>query len=282
MDLAAHCEDVLPMSTWKPIDPGAATQLSDARRQLHHAVQLATAFGISYLPKKPDDSHTNLEWIESDAALASNSLYGHRVAVRVSDLTLLVGAEALPLRFNTMEGAAEWARQVLKRAGLDGSRYTLARHYEIPSHPVGAGARFDAGDEDLEQLAAWYSDAAAELEELKSRDSRASDVRCWPHHFDIATLIVPSEGKSVGAGLEPGDNYYDEPYFYVNMYPAPDADALPDSIEGDGMWHRKEWIGAVLPGSRVASDPSAQKSQVDRFLHSSVDIAIRLVTHRST
>jgi hypothetical protein len=266
------------MPTWKPIDPAAATRLSDARRQLHHAAQLATAFGISYLPKKPDDSHTNLEWIESEGALASNALYGHRIAVRISDLSLVIGAESLLLRGTTMEGAAEWARQVLSRAGLDGSHYTLARHYEIPSHPVATGAKFDASDDDLHQLAAWYSNAAAQLEELRSRDARASDVRCWPHHFDIATLIVPSGGKSVGVGMEPGDNYYDEPYFYVNMYPSPSAGELPESVEGEGAWHTTEWIGAVLRGSHLTRDATSQKSQVDRFIQSSVDTAIRLVT----
>src|SRR4029079_7803840 len=108
-------------------------------------------------------------------------------------------------------------------------------------------------------------------------DSQASDVRCWPHHFDIATLITPAEGKSVGVGLEPGDNYYDEPYFYVNMLPAPDAKALPDSLEGDGVWHTQEWIGAVLPVSRITSDSQSQESQVQRFLRSAIDTAKRAV-----
>src|SRR4051812_30076366 len=45
--------------------PETATRLSDARRQLHHAAQFATAAGISYLPARPDDSHTNLEWLPS-------------------------------------------------------------------------------------------------------------------------------------------------------------------------------------------------------------------------
>ena len=69
------------MTTWKPLDTSAGARLSDARRQLHHAAQLATAFGISYLPKKPDDSHTNLEWIESNSALASNPLGENRIAM---------------------------------------------------------------------------------------------------------------------------------------------------------------------------------------------------------
>jgi hypothetical protein len=109
-------------------------------------------------------------------------------------------------------------------------------------------------------------------------DTRASEVRSWPHHFDIATLIVPAEGKSIGVGLEPGDQYYDEPYFYVNMYPLPQASSLPDSLDGNGIWHTTEWIGAVLPASRIEPIASEQGQQVDRFLRSAVDTANRIVT----
>ena len=266
------------MARWKSVNPGAAKRLSDARKQLHHAAHLATAFGISYLPKKPDDSHTNLEWIESQQSLASNSLERKRISIRVPDLTIFVEDESLALRGNTLDEAAEWVRRVLDDRGLNGSKYTLKRHYEIPTHPVAKGARFDARDDDLDQLASWYSNAARELEAIRASDSHASEVRCWPHHFDIATLITPAEGKSVGVGLEPGDHYYDEPYFYVNIHPAPDAKSLPDSLDGSGMWHTKEWIGAVLPGSMLTSDAQSQQSQVQRFLQSAIDTAKRIVT----
>src|SRR6186997_821985 len=73
------------------LNPEIATDLSDARRQLHHAAQLATAAGISYLPAAADDSHTNLEWLDVSGMLASNvipSTKPFRVAVRAADLTL--------------------------------------------------------------------------------------------------------------------------------------------------------------------------------------------------
>ena len=266
------------MSDWNPLDPEGARRLSDARRQLHHAAQLATAFGLSYLEKKPDDSHTNLEWIEPDNALASNALGQNRIAVRVPDLTLTIGSNSFALRGNTIEGAGEWARTTLTGSGLDGARYTLKRHYEIPDHPVASGAKFDASDNDLRQLSGWYSNAVSAFEKVRARDPKASEVRCWPHHFDIATLIVPAEGKSVGVGMEPGDTYYDEPYFYVNMYPSPGADELPEPPDGGGMWHTREWIGAVLPASQVRANASEQQSQVDQFLQSAINTAKRIVT----
>ena len=266
------------MAMWKTLDPNAAKALSNARIQLHQAAQLAAAFGISYLPKKSDDSHTNLEWIERDSTLASSARDGRRIALRVPDLRLLIGSSSLPLNGRTISGAAQWIRQTLDSLGMEGSQYTLACHYEIPSHPVESGRTFDARQEDLEQLALWYSNAAAQFEMIRSNDSRASNVRCWPHHFDIATLITPSKGKSIGVGMEPGDKYYDEPYFYVNMNPLPPADSLADSLEGGGVWHTKEWVGAVLPGSRLTENRHAQQLQVERFLQSAIDTAKRILT----
>lgn len=268
--------DVIPIMQWKPIDPAAAPDLSDAKRQLHHAAQLATAFAISYLAHKPDDSHTNLEWIESAGGFASNSLNGTRVLIVARDLTLEIGHEHFALVGKSLSEAVEWMREKLSAAGLDGARLTLARHYEIPAHAVADGAKFDANPGDLQQLSNIISNAAAVLGDISSSNSNASDVRCWPHHFDIATLLTFPGGKSVGAGMEPGDKYYDEPYFYVNMHPSPPAGGLPDLLRGGGQWHTREWIGAVLPSSRITDDPAAQEMQVREFLSSAIETGTRL------
>src|SRR5207247_497257 len=124
----------------------------------------------------------------------------------------------------------------------------------------------------FEELAGWYGNAAVVLETLRAATPTASEVRCWPHHFDLATLITVAPGQSVGVGMEPGDQYYAEPYFYVNMHPAPDARALPP-LHGHGTWHTHEWIGAVLPASRLAA--SGQRSQIERFTGSAVAVGVK-------
>ena len=104
-------------------------------------------------------------------------------------------------------------------------------------------------------------------------------MRCWPHHFDIATLTTVSPDRTVGVGLEPGDVYYDEPYFYVNMRPVPPVDALTATLAGGGIWHTHEWIGAVLPGSHLAAGSTRRelREQVDAFLDSAVAACRALV-----
>jgi hypothetical protein len=257
------------------LTPETAKQLSDARRQLHHAAQLATAAGISYLPAQPDDSHTNLEWLAPLGMLASNvvpSTRPFRLAVRATDLTLAVlDASNTPiatssLHGQTMNGAAAWIKDRLREIGTDPSRFTLRRHYEVPHHAVDDGAAFDTSNSAaFAQLSAWYSIAADVLASL--RGPNVSDVRCWPHHFDIAILITLAVDETVGVGMEPGDVYYDEPYFYVNH--SPSLSKAPESaLGGHGSWHTREWIGAVLPVSRLSAETAL--GDVRAFLDSAI------------
>lgn len=264
---------------WHAADPATSRSLADARLQLHYAAQFAAALGISYLPAAADDSHTNLEWRADLRAIASRGVHGPlgtvTVAVRVPTLTILVlrngeEAAAIPLRGRTIVSATEWVVQAIATEGLEPGRYTLRRHFELPGHAVATGAPFDAKPAALDQLARWLGNAADILGAHAARLEGASEVRLWPHHFDIATLISLAGGASTGAGLAMGDQYYAEPYFYVNAYPAPERSRLPLPLSGSGLWHTHEWTGAVLPVSRITADPSLQAEQADAFLDSAL------------
>jgi hypothetical protein len=268
-------------AAWKPVNPEAATRLSDARRQLHHAVQIASAFGNSYLEKRDDDSQSNLGWVEIDGALASNEVNGTSVAVRVADLTLLIGEQSYEMLGKTITEAADWLRDQLQSTGFDTSRFTLERTYEIPEHPVGNGESFSARSHDLQSLGKWFWNAVPHLEKVRSQNDGASDVRCWPHHFDIATLISLDADKTVGAGMEPGDIYYDQPYFYVNANPPPWGSELPQTLKGHGEWHTQEWLGVVLPASNPTNDITDQEQQVADYFASAVPACRALLREQS-
>lgn len=283
---AASSGNDASMGAWRPLRTEAAASLVDTRLQLHHAAQLATALGISYLPKQADDSHTNLMWLDALSALVSNAVPGNdeiRLGVSLAQFALVLlvndGPRAnLALDGRTITEAVDWIREHLATFGLDPARYTLAKHYTIPEHAVDSGAPFNASNaEQFDQLAAWYSDASIVLEEFVARMPHAAPVRCWPHHFDIATVIEFAPGKTVSLGMEPGDVYYNEPYYYASAYPRPRSDLARPPLAGDGCWHTHEWIGAVLRASDIG--PSEQRGQIEAFVDSALTATTELLAN---
>lgn len=74
-------------------------------------------------------------------------------------------------------------------------------------------------------------------------------------------------GRTIGAGLSPGDGSYDEPYFYVTPWPYPKGKEFPRLPSGH--WHAEFWTGAVLTASELAGaeDP---KARAEAFLRAAV------------
>lgn len=76
-------------------------------------------------------------------------------------------------------------------------------------------------------------------------------------------------GRTIGAGLSPGDGSYDEPYFYVTPWPYPKGKAFPALPAGH--WHTEFWTGAVLTGSELAAAGGYPKDVVRAFLAAAVE-----------
>jgi hypothetical protein len=207
--------------------------LTDARLQLHWAAQVAATPGRTLSPPRADDSQTSFRW--AGAALVQEDEF--RAGLRMRDLVLLLGDREVPLDGRTIDDAFAWLA-----AQLPG----LRKQFDdpLPGHPVAEGAPFSRRDaEAFEELSRYYGEAARLLKAIHD------DVRCWPHHFDIATLLEFDGGKSIGAGLSPGDESCDEPYWYVNHSPRTSHRNFPP-LAGGGTWHTEGWLGAILPASR--------------------------------
>jgi hypothetical protein len=113
---------------------------------------------------------------------------------------------------------------------------------------------------------------------IVARRLDAPPVRCWPHHFDLDTLVTVAPGRTTGVGFAPGDDSYDEPYFYVSIYPAPDVGRLP-VLPSIGHWHTKNFTAAVATAQRIlqADDPGAD---VAAFLRAATDATIAALKGR--
>jgi len=278
---------------WSSLGRVAPKRLMEPRLLLHHAGQLAAAPGASLLPPSPDDSHPNLGWDEERQALAGRPIESAgsvRAALRPRDLSLLVldGAgkilEAIALPGRTLTDALQDLQSAIERAGEGSIEAALALPgYELPHHPVVDGAPFPVASEMQEawsELAGWFAGGHAVLSRLRSREPGASEVRCWPHHFDIATLIVRATGEdgsptqTVGAGLSPGDDSYGEPYWYVSPWPYPGSGELPP-LEGGGHWHREGFTAAILPASRLI-EASDRAGAIESYFASAIAASARI------
>jgi hypothetical protein len=268
---------------WRPLGSVVPVSLVDARLQGHHATQIIVSAAISYLPRRDDDSHTNLEWLPTHGVLATNVLDAKRslrLGLRLDGLELCAleaGHErsAFPLDGKTLPDALVWLSNTLMSADLDPARLTTEKHYRIPSHPVEAGAPYRLGDGTaLRELAHAYHDAWLVTSAVRDRTPGAAEPRCWPHHFDLATLVTLQKGsdattRTIGVGLSPGDESYAEPYFYVTPYPHPPIDTLGRLVSG--RWHTSGWVGAVLTLTELVNGGEAgQRERALAFVDAAV------------
>jgi hypothetical protein len=276
-----------PWRSLRNVDPRPMRQ---SRLQAHAAIQWLARAARAYVPALPDDAHTSLEWVDGIDSFMTRPLRdGSRLGLNIPTLTLSLHAGGAALSFalhgQSDKEALRWLGGHLAAQGLDAAALDRPSPYAMPDGVPAEGDRYDAvGTSDgLAELAAWFANASMSLEPIRARAAaRKLDVsaaRCWPHHFDLATLIsFPARGGDtgyVGAGLSPGDGYYDEPYFYVSVYPKPDPQALPE-LPQPGDWHTLDFTAAIVTAASVATRNDAQ-SATEQVLEAAVDRAVALL-----
>jgi len=262
----------MPIS-WSLLRTHDPTTLSAARTLAHRAAQWPSRAARANLKPAPDDSHSALGWDADKAALLTQPLAGGvQVGLRVGVLELIVtqatGTEACSLTGTSDADAGRWLDGKLAAAGLEPA--SLARlPYKLPAtlfaRPAEAAPRLAA-------LNGWFAAGAELLEEVRATYQRhkpgPSPVRCWPHHFDLATLVTlehgdPARARSIGVGISPGDEYYAQPYLYVSPYPRPNSDRLP-SLPPGGRWHTRDFFGAVATATDLLAleDPAGGMREI--------------------
>lgn len=268
--------------TWRPADRINFLHLRNARLQAHYAVQWLARASRGYVPERPDDSHTNLGWDGGFGGFTTHPLRdGSRIGLNIADLTLSVLGSAP--RMLSLDGRADaevraWLGGIVAAAGLDAKRLDAPSPYDMPFHALAYGARYSTEEltGPLAALSTWYANANGMLghtqQRLAARKLKAPAVRCWPHHFDLDCLVALGGERTMGLGFSPGDEYCDEPYFYITMYPEPSIPGLP-LLPALGHWHTYEFLAAFAPAHKIVAAPD-QGVYVERFLDASISAAL--------
>lgn len=275
---------------WKELKNIDKSVLIDVRLQLHFAAQYCAAFGRYLLPPRKDDSHTSIQWLPDKGVFRTRDLSGAeriRIALDPGNFALLVEerrGEAVQIKLDgkTRQEVLDEFHEVLRSKNVNAEQARLEMPYEMPEHTLLSDGRFqlDASmKEALEVLIACFTNTALLLQKQFYLEDKASPVRTWPHHFDIATLVKvegnpdPKLAKSIGVGLSPGDETYHEPYYYVTPWPYPDREKpLPDLPAGE--WHTVGWTGAVLHFRDLAALPAGDQEGIARqFLKEAYDLS---------
>jgi hypothetical protein len=273
---------------WQTLGTIPVADLVEAKVQLHWAAQIVAAFGNTLLQPQPDDGQSNLGWVDSIGALCSHPTSdGWKVGIRLADLTILlldrhnIIQTEFGLHGRTLQQGLEWlASTYSKLSAAPFPKPFALREYDMPSHPVGKSAVFPLSHTAaFQELHHWYGNAHQVIRAVTEKWKEASPIRCWPHYFDIATLVslpLPHNNGStgtVGCGMSPGDASYAEPYFYITVWPYPGKDTLPELTVG--KWHTEGFVAAILTASDLigSGQTKTQAERVHQFFQKSSELA---------
>jgi hypothetical protein len=274
---------------WSVLGSRAPTALLRARILSHQAIQWAARAAVANLEAAPDDSHCSLEWDAAHGMLLSQPMPAQggdiRVGLRIGGLALTLMRGAVILDTYELAGRRDsvvgvWLDSALRVVGLK-SASGVRLPYSIPANSVSRGGAYGSSGEGeaLNELAHWYGAAAEVLAQFQERlgDARpgAGPVRCWPHHFDIATLVSLNAGDAgtarfIGVGVSPGDEHFAQPYVYVSPWPRPDSADLPP-LPAPGHWHTLGFVAAVVTGEEILTMPD-RAADVQAFISAAFEI----------
>lgn len=275
-------------SQWRPVGLVDFARLREARVQAHHAAQWLARTARAYIPPQPDDGHTNLGWDDGFDGLITHPFADDAaLGLRFPNLTLALLrkgkiTQVFPLHARNDTEVRAWLGERLDELKLPSNALDEPLPYALPAQST----PYEAGSSGpLRELAAWYANGFHTLDHLRTqlgaRGLRAPVVRLWPHHFDLDCLTVIGDGAAyavptMGAGFSGGDQYYEEPYFYISLYPRPDLSALP-KLDAPGHWHTQDFLAALLSAGRILPLRDRQ-AETEAFLNSTSDRIVKVLT----
>lgn len=263
-------------------------KLIATRKSLHQAVQLVSAVPRNLLPPDPTDSMSSLEWntqLSSLESLPVPSEHGDiRAGLSLATFALYITVNqdskaALEMSGKSVNQGLDWLKVELARLNFEAESVNLEVPYEIEHYDYATSLQVNT--EALGVFSQLYQNTAEVLSGITKKWTDAYDIRCWPHHFDLATLIpLASDAggevlKSIGIGLSPGDDGINEPYIYVNIWPQVEIEMLKKLQLRLGHWNTEGWSGGVLTYSEINRFNHSDQT-IEQFTTTVIDILLDL------
>lgn len=249
-------------------------EYNNTDQQLHFLCQPIAKANRTFVPKKEDDSHTNLyfdsvedriigRWINSPefgmviltlnlSNLQFEWLNSSNDKIEsVNPLNKILGEVENELSFN------------LKKLGLNPFGFSDDLHFEIPDYPFASGQIKPIISKDIDRWKYYRKMANEACDWVCNQLKKEAETRIWPHHFDTG-IYVPLERVGIGFGLAMKDSMAGDAYFYISGYPLKGEINYNDkpSLE-KGKWEIGEhWKGAILR----LSDLSDSDHDLAKFL----------------
>lgn len=220
--------------------------------QIHIASQYLAAAAISFLEKKPDDSHTNLGWDPVNNRLTTHSFGNNQVGINLAtgNLEWLIEGKldrSIDLQKSTHRELLSWFDETANRFGIE-KDYAYAFHYDLPYEAITEENKFSFNLQETMRYAGHLSKAQRSFKAFLIENNLSSPIRVWPHHFDLG-FYAPLDDTGnlfLSGGMAIADTMVDELYFYsAGWFNGVAINSRAFQRLEKGEW-RNDWDGAVL------------------------------------
>ncbi len=243
-------------------------------RQLHWLCQILTKANRTFIPKKEDDSHTNLyfdslgdriygRWIlTGDRDIIFTLNLGNQ-QIEILDSTHQVVASVQTISKKIMEVEKE-IEVLLPGLGLNAANFSAKLHFEIPNYAFTNDSIPSIDDKSIYEWKHFRQMANEACSILLGHAQVWEEIRIWPHHFDTGIYASLTNNLGLGFGLAMEDEMAGSPYFYMSGYPTNGAINYENIPEGkEWKWELGEhWKGAVLPLDQLKDKTSTDQKQI--------------------
>lgn len=240
-------------------------------QHIHFLAQVVAKINRTFVPKKDDDSHTNVgfdsiqrriygRWVTSKHSRMVFSLDLKNLSYEWSD-EAGKSVQIFPIEGHTITEMEIMIAENLHRLGLsDEDCFKDDLHFDIPNYSFANDLVEAIGPEALNEWVHYRTLANHTCTDALNFLQAEGETRIWPHHFDTGFYVAANSQIGIGFGMAMEDAMVGAPYFYVSGYAlannAIDYTQKPNLSNGD--WKIGEhWKGAVLSLNNLGSDANA-------------------------